>query len=770
MLEVAKSCPRLLRLNLAAVERMTGRSLISIGERCTQLQSLELSGCEQSITNQVLASMARHINTNLQKLDVMFCRRLTDKAIVDVNDENADSISLHCTNLREVNFSSCPQITDIGITVLANRCPKLSIVHLNGCFRLTNASLKALAEHCPRLTQLSIKGGSQFTNDTLIKLAKMCPQLTHLNLQGCKLITDIAIRKIAAHCTGLQELCLDGKDRNAEQQITDAAVIELSQHCLRLRHLELSNCRLITDLSISCIAENCGPHLQVLILNGCERITNDSIARVAKCCPNLTVLELEECSKLTSLSISAVGRNCAALQEINLKHCKKITDEAVACVINYAPLSLRRVNLGYNRELITDESVLKLAKNCVYLESLDLQLCKRITDESLVAIAGHCLNLKELNLSWCAITDRALVAIVEACHKTLAKLNINACKKITFQSMNRLATLCTNLESLKVSLCINGMDDNVLTTISANNFTKLKELNLRGTSVGDVGLLALISSSPPSSFPPSSSSASSSIKLRKVDLSLCSKVTDQSLIGLSESVHRHLLVLKLRRNDLITDAGIEAIARRCSSLQKLRLSECTRITDRAIRAVTRSCSSLTSLELKECDIGADVYEEDETEEEAEQAQKKKKTNVFEEVASALPLLKELDLSANERIDDSSVASLKRCAQLQHLDLGFCSGISDAAVCQLVESLKELRHLDLSWCDITDVALRTIAAHLSSLERLNLCSCRKVTDAGVWEVIRKLPGLRSLNISLCIRTTQHLVGKAKDHAPRLRVYR
>lgn len=67
-------------------------------------------------------------------------------------------------------------------------------------------------------------------------------------------------------------------------------------------------------------------------------------------------------------------------------------------------------------------------------------------------------------------------------------------------------------------------------------------------------------------------------------------------------------------------------------------------------------------------------------------------------------------------------------------------------------LKYLRGLSLCSCDISDVSLRYIAQHLSFIEKLNLSSCGRITDAGVAQLTSPpaatINTLVSLNLSDC----------------------
>ena len=71
------------------------------------------------------------------------------------------------------------------------------------------------------------------------------------------------------------------------------------------------------------------------------------------------------------------------------------------------------------------------------------------------------------------------------------------------------------------------------------------------------------------------------------------------------------------------------------------------------------------------------------------------------------------------------------ANLQHLDLSRCLGVTDAALARALRAglLPLLGTLNLASCEeVADAALTALAAHSPHLRSLTLAKCRRVTDA------------------------------------------
>ncbi|XP_001606028.1 jmjC domain-containing histone demethylation protein 1 [Nasonia vitripennis] len=112
-----------------------------------------------------------------------------------------------------------------------------------------------------------------------------------------------------------------------------------------------------------------------------------------------------------------------------------------------------------------------------------------------------------------------------------------------------------------------------------------------------------------------------------------------------------------------------------------------------------------------------------------------------------------------------------CPLLTTLDLSFVAGLNDSSLREILSPptdsgagliekssrLRYLRTLSLCGCDISDVALRYIAQHLSYVRTLNLSSCARITDAGVAQLTSPpaatVTTLVSLNLSGCRHITE-----------------
>jgi hypothetical protein len=95
-------------------------------------------------------------------------------------------------------------------------------------------------------------------------------------------------------------------------------------------------------------------------------------------------LDLSQCKMLTDSSVIALAAGCGRLERLNLNQCHQINQ----CH------HLNQCHHRNQCHHITDTSVTALAIGCRRLERLDLTCCRNITDVSVIALAASCGRLE----------------------------------------------------------------------------------------------------------------------------------------------------------------------------------------------------------------------------------------------------------------------------------------------------------------------------------------------------------------------------------------
>ncbi|KAJ7553334.1 hypothetical protein O6H91_06G093900 [Diphasiastrum complanatum] len=240
--------------------------------------------------------------------------------------------------------------------------------------------------------------------------------------------------------------------------------------------------------------------------------------------------------------------------------------------------------------------------------------------------------------------------------------------------------------------------------------------------------------------------------LQHLDLSLCIRVTDASLLSVAKLVGVRLLTINLSKIGGFSDAGLAYLARDCpsildidlsycsnlsdlgiialaqlSNLQSLKLVGCHSITDAGLGCLAAGCKNLCALNLKGClgitDAGIAF------------------------IAANCKLLHTLDLSYTE-VTEKGLASITILDSLKDLNLVACNNVDDNGLEYLRSGCKTLLRLDVSRCrNVSDVGITALADGPMALQQLTLSYCSPITDE-VLATFQKFYSLQSIKLDGC----------------------
>mmetsp|Transcript_26481 Transcript_26481/g.50012 ORF Transcript_26481/g.50012 Transcript_26481/m.50012 type:complete len:343 (-) Transcript_26481:492-1520(-) len=207
-----------------------------------QLQKLNLNACQKVGDNGVIALVKGEAGAHLQFLSLYWNLRVTDAIL--------EAIGERCSQLTDLNLSGCKQISDVGMCSLAKgkpdllrlnvtRCPKVKDSGLLAAIRananlhglilyanamLTDASLAHIST-LPNLVEVDLCG-MQFVTDQALASLAACTRLQIVNLTWCIKMTDVGACAVASACPELRSLCVYGV-----KGVTDALVEALAKTC-----------------------------------------------------------------------------------------------------------------------------------------------------------------------------------------------------------------------------------------------------------------------------------------------------------------------------------------------------------------------------------------------------------------------------------------------------------------------------------------------------------------------------------------------------------
>ena len=130
---------------------------------------------------------------------------LSMNGIVQIKNSTFKQIGYSCPNLVSLNLSDCVQLSNSVVRAILQGCPSLAKMRLDRCRRITDAAFDINQSPfqsllgCLSLKSLSMQGCPSLTGQIVDSLNKLCVRLKYLNLSQCKHIERPAVQQIFEH-------------------------------------------------------------------------------------------------------------------------------------------------------------------------------------------------------------------------------------------------------------------------------------------------------------------------------------------------------------------------------------------------------------------------------------------------------------------------------------------------------------------------------------------------------------------------------------------
>ncbi|KAI8936629.1 hypothetical protein NX059_007028 [Plenodomus lindquistii] len=234
-----------------------------------------------------------------------------------------DRTSIHCfllqnSRLVHVNLSGLAGATNAAMKILAAHCPRVQVLNIEWCNNIDNRGLKKVVEGCPRLRDLraaEVRGWDDV--DLMVALFKR-NTLERLGLKNCDSLND---ESLAAFVEGVDE---------EVDVLTDRPIVPPR----KLKHLDLTRCRSITDDGVKALIGNV-PSMEGLQVSRCGRLSDDSLIGLIPTMPVLTHLDIEEVDNLTNDVLKTLANSpCAPhLRHLCISSCENLGDTGMLPVL-----------------------------------------------------------------------------------------------------------------------------------------------------------------------------------------------------------------------------------------------------------------------------------------------------------------------------------------------------------------------------------------------------------------------------------------------------
>eukprot|EP00899_Mesostigma_viride_P005488 jgi/Mesvir1/14940/Mv26266-RA.1 len=442
-------------------------------------------------------------------------------------------------------------------------------------------------------------------------------------------------------------------------EVDDNFLAMLAVSCHELESLLVNDCN-ITDIGVACLASFC-PRLKELSVSYAQKVSDASIKRIAHRCQQLERLSIEK-TAVTDSSVSAIAQHCVNLCHLDVGHCKKVSDAGLLMVARNCAL-LRSLSLRGASQGITDASIIAVAENCPVLQKLDVRSCYNLTDASIVKLVEHCKLLEHLDLPGYT-TGITRVSMVEVVSKCPLLLHLGAPDFFDDDAMGLLAQNCPQLRALVAGVS--------------------------RARVTGAGISTLAQHCP---------------QLHRLELGGCGRITDAAMRLVGEHCRQleELAIHTQRPTMLWANDGLKVVGCNCTQLRSFSIRMGQRTTDHALRIIVENCEQLERLCIRD---------------------------------------------ARCSMTECAAAIGRNCTRLWSLHFIDCWMLTDGDVAAMLSGPAAAKLLKLCLLlsrDITDEAIMTVGRTCRQLRTLNLTYCDKVTNGSMMAIAQGCPRLTLLEV-------------------------
>ena len=305
--------------------------------------SLDCQSYYQQITSDALIKIMLKAGAFVKNLNLRGCVQLRDQWL----SLGTRMTNQECRNLENFSIEGC-KIERSSIHFFLLRNPKLLHINMPSMQNINNATMKIIASHCPQLEMLNIDWCSQIDTKGLKRVIQSCPRLTDLRASEVRGLDDKEFmlelftrnnleRLILQYCDSLTDEALQIMVQGTEPE-TDILTERVIVPPRRLRHLDISRCRALTDKGIKTLAHNV-PYLEGLRMCQNSALTDDAFAELLTTTPKLTHFEVEEVELLTNATLLTLAKSPAAktLEHLSISYCEQMGDIGVLPILKSCP-------------------------------------------------------------------------------------------------------------------------------------------------------------------------------------------------------------------------------------------------------------------------------------------------------------------------------------------------------------------------------------------------------------------------------------------------
>ncbi|KAH6651302.1 hypothetical protein F5144DRAFT_82833 [Chaetomium tenue] len=313
-------------------------------------------------------------------------------------------------------------LTNILAPFIGTRAIEMDI---SNCFHITDQGFQALWKSCGKNIKIwRMRSVWDVSASQILEMSESAKGLEEIDWSNCRKVGDNLLARVVGWVVPNPPPSRDGPNKNIviapsgaklrrSQRIqpTNPPTSQQSQPtppppgtvigCPRLRRLNLSYCKHVTDRSMAHLAAHASARLEALSLTRCTSVTDAGFQAWAPYrFARLTHLCLADCTYLSDNSVVALVGAAKALTHLDLSFCCALSDTATEVVALGLP-ALRELRMAFCGSAVSDASLGCVALHLNELRGLSVRGCVRVTGNGVENVLEGCSRLEWVDVSQC---------------------------------------------------------------------------------------------------------------------------------------------------------------------------------------------------------------------------------------------------------------------------------------------------------------------------------------------------------------------------------
>ncbi|KAK7968091.1 uncharacterized protein PG986_002368 [Apiospora aurea] len=288
--------------------------------------------------------------------------------------------------------------------------PRPRSVDLSNCFHVTDEGFSALWKMCGKNIKIwKMKSVWDVSANQILDMSEHAKGLEEVDWSNCRKVGDNLLARVVGwvvpeHAQATKQVVISNSRVRGGKPVTQTVTLPppgTVVGCPKLKRLNLSYCKHITDRSMAHLAAHASNRIESLSLTRCTSITDAGFQtwtpyRFA----NLTRLCLADCTYLSDNAIIALANSAKALTHLDLSFCCALSDTATEVVALGLP-KLQELKMAFCGSAVSDNSLACIALHLTDLERLSVRGCVRVTAMGIESVLDGCAQLEWCDVSQC---------------------------------------------------------------------------------------------------------------------------------------------------------------------------------------------------------------------------------------------------------------------------------------------------------------------------------------------------------------------------------